>query len=625
MTTRSPRSAAAAAVGDHLLGLPVRGDHVDLDRDVELGERLGGGLHDGPVRVRPHDDPHQGLRCHHRLRRLPASGDAARPSCPSGPVRCVFASGGRVAAQQGRRGDRPRADVVEVVAADVDVAELAARAAPPCRTGAPWRRGSSRRDVGAARRSGPRSVLPSTFAMTVHGARAAVSPSGRSSTARRCCSNWLVTAPSMVQWPELCGRIASSLTSTRGGPPAGVRDLEELDGEHAGDAEPLGDRGRPPRPPRPASPGPGRERGRRPRRTRRRAAPTRPRATCAISPLGRRATRTASSRVNGTFSSASSGTPVPSAAAANQSATSRGVAHDPHALAVVPAARRLHHGRAAVRPRGTPSGRGGRRRAAAQPRAPARRASVSRVAHDDLVLRVHAARPRPGAPRRPRPRARSSSAFGTCSCSKVSTSAPSTSAGDRGLVGRGARPGRRPRPAPPTTSGSRRAPAGARPARSRAPSCGRAARHRPRPPRVLSRASSVAEARDARSSGHLRLDDASAARTCSAPSVAGTNAPPARRRARSSSPVAVAGAPRRRGTARCADRGRAAGRPGVLGAGHRQLEVVDRRVEDLRRVEHALGAIRIGGAATQSTSRSSSGTSTCLRSGRRAARCRSSP
>ena len=38
------------------------------------------------------------------------------------------------------------------------------------------------------------------------------SPSGRSSTARRWFSNWLVRAPSMLQCPELCGRIASSLT-----------------------------------------------------------------------------------------------------------------------------------------------------------------------------------------------------------------------------------------------------------------------------------------------------------------------------------------------------------------------------------------------------------------------------
>ena len=39
-------------------------------------------------------------------------------------------------------------------------------------------------------------------------------PSGRSSTARRCCSNCEVTAPSMVQCPLLCGRMASSLTSS---------------------------------------------------------------------------------------------------------------------------------------------------------------------------------------------------------------------------------------------------------------------------------------------------------------------------------------------------------------------------------------------------------------------------
>ena len=51
--------------------------------------------------------------------------------------------------------------------------------------------------------------------MTVHGAVASVDPSGRSSTARRCCSNWLVTAPSCVQWPLLCGRMASSLMRTR--------------------------------------------------------------------------------------------------------------------------------------------------------------------------------------------------------------------------------------------------------------------------------------------------------------------------------------------------------------------------------------------------------------------------
>ena len=76
---------------------------------------------------------------------------------------------------------------------------------------------------------------PSTLAITTCGAVIRVSPSGRSSTARRCCSNWLVRAPSIVQWPLLCGRIASSLTSTpRGG-------VEHLDRQHAGDVEALGD------------------------------------------------------------------------------------------------------------------------------------------------------------------------------------------------------------------------------------------------------------------------------------------------------------------------------------------------------------------------------------------------
>ena len=41
----------------------------------------------------------------------------------------------------------------------------------------------------------------------------AASPSGHPSTARRCCSNWLVTEPSIVQWPELCTRGAHSLAT----------------------------------------------------------------------------------------------------------------------------------------------------------------------------------------------------------------------------------------------------------------------------------------------------------------------------------------------------------------------------------------------------------------------------
>ena len=41
--------------------------------------------------------------------------------------------------------------------------------------------------------------------------RARVQPSGRPAMARTWFSNWLVSAPSMVQWPELCTRGAISL------------------------------------------------------------------------------------------------------------------------------------------------------------------------------------------------------------------------------------------------------------------------------------------------------------------------------------------------------------------------------------------------------------------------------
>ena len=50
-------------------------------------------------------------------------------------------------------------------------------------------------------------------------ATAPVSPSGKSRTARRCCSNWLAVPRSSMF--ELCGRIANSLTST----PVGVSNI----------------------------------------------------------------------------------------------------------------------------------------------------------------------------------------------------------------------------------------------------------------------------------------------------------------------------------------------------------------------------------------------------------------
>ena len=57
--------------------------------------------------------------------------------------------------------------------------------------------------------------------------RASVEPSGQPRIARRWFSNWLVTAPSIVQCPELWTRGAISFASER------AADLEQLDREHA--------------------------------------------------------------------------------------------------------------------------------------------------------------------------------------------------------------------------------------------------------------------------------------------------------------------------------------------------------------------------------------------------------
>ena len=47
------------------------------------------------------------------------------------------------------------------------------------------------------------------------GRTCAVLPSGSPAITRACCSNWLQSAASSVQWPELCGRGAISLASSR--------------------------------------------------------------------------------------------------------------------------------------------------------------------------------------------------------------------------------------------------------------------------------------------------------------------------------------------------------------------------------------------------------------------------
>ncbi len=80
-----------------------------------------------------------------------------------------------------------------------------------------------RRSPTAARGLG---ICPRKLIMAVW-PRARVLPSGRPQIARRWFSNWLVTQPSMVQWPELWTRGAISLAINR------PFDDEKFDREHA--------------------------------------------------------------------------------------------------------------------------------------------------------------------------------------------------------------------------------------------------------------------------------------------------------------------------------------------------------------------------------------------------------
>ena len=76
------------------------------------------------------------------------------------------------------------------------------------------------------------------------GARARrVEPSGKPATARICCSNCEVTAPSSVQWPELWTRGAISLTTSLS-PPAASTTHEHLDRDDADIIRGFGDRSR---------------------------------------------------------------------------------------------------------------------------------------------------------------------------------------------------------------------------------------------------------------------------------------------------------------------------------------------------------------------------------------------
>ena len=195
-----------------------------------LVHRAGPGVYGrGPRQVSPGIGPGRdvGTRCVERSGRRgvrPMDGTDAsrlegvagvarrRPSTNAGNRR--GAQGGRSAAaadQEGARPQRALQRLVGRVAQRGEVAHLAAGArlglaveveptpAPP-----------ALRAQAAA--SSPEVAHRFTIAA---GRSSSVEPSGSPQTARTCCSNWLTTQASSVQCPELCGRGAISLTSTR--------------------------------------------------------------------------------------------------------------------------------------------------------------------------------------------------------------------------------------------------------------------------------------------------------------------------------------------------------------------------------------------------------------------------
>ena len=122
----------------------------------------------------------------------------------------------RTASQAGdSAADRPSPPASPAAAAASHGPSCGPAAPRPCHRGA---RDPRRRDQPgqAARPSGP-----TRFRITASWCRPG-SASGRPATARTCCSNWPSRQASIVQWPELCGRGAISLASSR---PSGSRNI----------------------------------------------------------------------------------------------------------------------------------------------------------------------------------------------------------------------------------------------------------------------------------------------------------------------------------------------------------------------------------------------------------------
>ena len=197
MSTRSPRPAASCPKASMSRGRAVGRDDAHLVGHAEALEHLDGALHDGKVRRAAHDDGDQ---------RRPARSPPAPPS--AGRYRRAPGVPRATAAAQARARTSSASSPHTVTCPSLRPGRA------PCRRGGrgrPRRRG--RGPAGAAG-SAP-SAPPKTLTLATCGCWGAVEPSGRSSTARTWFSNCEVTAPSIVQCPELWGRVATSLTSRR--------------------------------------------------------------------------------------------------------------------------------------------------------------------------------------------------------------------------------------------------------------------------------------------------------------------------------------------------------------------------------------------------------------------------
>ena len=191
MITRQPSPVRLAAVADHVLGHAVRGDHVGLVGHVELVQGLWPRPPSPASRsLNPSRSPTEGLLspCF-----LPSrwSGPPARARHPA----------------WWRRPRRRRW---------LAVPDLAGRAARTCRRGGRGRPGrparpgqwGRRREVGVA--DPPRMLLITDDGRgEPRGSRAA----GRRQRAGGSRTGWS-RRPRCFQWPVLCGRMASSLTTT---------------------------------------------------------------------------------------------------------------------------------------------------------------------------------------------------------------------------------------------------------------------------------------------------------------------------------------------------------------------------------------------------------------------------